>query len=447
MMNSTHVVILAAGKGSRMHSDLPKPMHCIGNRPMVTHVVDIASLLNPDSLRVVVAPNDTLIPKHILTATAVIQPTAKGTGDAVRCALGDMEERKGNLLVLFGDAPLITSNSLNRLLDSHRKEDRCITVLAFKKDLPGSYGRLVTDGHGSITQIVEAKDASPEELKITLCNSGVMIIDLEHADHLIANLDTNNAAGEIYLTDLISVANTRGLECGYVVGDETETLGANDRVELSQMEHIYQNKMRHMAMKNGATLTAPETVTFSWDTILEPDTLIEPNVFFGPGVFVKSGASIRAFSHIEETTVSKNAVIGPYARLRPGTQIGENARVGNFVEIKNSRIENGAKVSHLSYIGDAEIGARTNVGAGTITCNYDGFNKHRTVIGADAFIGSNTALVAPVQIGEQAVIGAGSTITENVPAKALTFVRGDKFQKPMGGISYRNRKNPIRKIA
>lgn len=447
MTHHVHIVILAAGKGSRMHSNLPKPMHCIGNRPMISHVVDTALKLNPNSLSVVVAPNDQQIPMHISGATPVVQPVPKGTGDAVRCALTDLKDAVGSLLVLFGDAPLIKADTLNGLLTHHHSKDQCITVLAFDKEKPGSYGRLVTDDSDIVTQIVEAKDASPDELSITLCNSGIMIIDLAHAQHLIDSLTDNNAAREIYLTDLISSATRRGLDCGFVIGGEEETLGANDRVELSEMELIYQGRKRKAAMRSGATLMDPNSVTFSWDTILDPDTIIEPNVFFGPGVHVKAGSRIRAFSHLEKSVVCEKAVIGPYARLRPGTHIGRDARVGNFVEIKNSQVEDGAKISHLSYIGDADIGARANIGAGTITCNYDGFNKHRTEIGADAFIGSNTSLVAPVQVGAQAVVGAGSTITDNVPAKALTLVRGEKFQKPMGGIAYRNRNSAISKTA
>ncbi len=447
MTNQTHIVILAAGKGSRMHSNLPKPMHCIGNRPMVEHVVDVAMQLEPASIRVVVAPNDTHIPQHIATATAVVQPSPKGTGDAVRCALADLTEQSGQLLVLFGDAPLITPATLKTLLGVHRTSENTVSVLAFETQEPGTYGRLVTGDQNEVNNIVEAKDASPEELQITLCNSGIMVVELSHARYLIEGLNAENAAGEIYLTDLVSAATSRGLTCGYVTGPEIETLGANDRLELSLMERIYQERMRATAMRNGATLMAPETVTFSWDTLLEPDTTVEPHVFFGPGVHVKTGSRVRAFSHLEKTVLDEMAVVGPYARLRPGTHVGNNARVGNFVEIKNSHIDSGAKVSHLSYIGDAEVGARANIGAGTITCNYDGYNKNRTIIGCDAFIGSNSALVAPLEIGKEAVIGAGSTITQNVPAKALTFVRAEKFQKPMGGVSYRNRKSQTRKTA
>jgi bifunctional UDP-N-acetylglucosamine pyrophosphorylase/glucosamine-1-phosphate N-acetyltransferase len=439
MNDLVHVIVLAAGKGSRMCSETPKPLHCIGGRPMLLHVLEAAACVEPAQTLVVTAPGDDQTPALISPTETVIQPFQNGTGDAVRHAINGITSRSGIALVLFGDAPLIKGETLKNLLYIHRRDKNTITVLGFKTGSPGNYGRLVRDKAQGLSRIVEAKDASPEELKIELCNSGIMTIDLSRANQLLASIDNKNKAGEIYLTDLISAAVTQGWKCDSTIIDESETLGANDRVELARLENAFQTRMREHSMRTGVTLVDPSSVTFSWDTQIEADAVIEPNVVFGEGVHVKSGATIRSFSHIEGATIHNNATVGPFARLRPGARIGENARIGNFVEIKNSDVYNGAKISHLSYIGDAEVGQSANIGAGTITCNYDGHLKHKTRIGAGAFIGSNTALVAPIDIGTDSVIGAGSTITQNVPANALTLERGKETTKSEGAIAYRLR--------
>ena len=433
------IIVLAAGKGSRMSSDLPKPMHAVGGRAMLHHVLSAAAALSPAGIRVVVAPDDALTPSVIAPVETVVQPIPRGTGDAVRCALADIDADQGTALVLFGDAPLIRAETLGGLMDTHHRHSNAVTVLGFETDTPASYGRLVIDNADKLEKIVEARDATEAEKQITLCNGGIMVLDLATARRLVDEITDDNNAGEYYLTDVIQHANAAGLNCGYMVADETETLGANDRAELARLERLFQQRKRDEIMRGGVTLIDPESVTLSWDTVIGPDVVVEPNVVFGPGVRVESGATIRAFSHIEQASVSDGAVVGPYARLRPGASIGEDAKIGNFVEIKNSVISAGAKVPHLSYVGDADIGPRANIGAGTITCNYDGFRKHRTRIGADAFIGSNSSLVAPVDIGPEALVGAGSTVVHDVPSQALVVTRADERMKPFGGAIHRSR--------
>jgi len=439
MSHRPEIIVLAAGKGSRMNSNLPKPMHAIGGRSMLNHVLSVGTKLSPMGMRVVVAPDDTLTPEAIAPVDTMVQPIARGTGDAVKCALADINADHGVALVLFGDAPLIQEATLSHLLNVHAAGGNAVTVLGFETDTPSSYGRMVVDEAGKLVKIVEAKDATDDEIKITLCNGGIMALDLAVARELIDGLKDDNKAGEFYLTDVVAHAASVNLACGYIVANETETLGANDRAELARLERLFQDRKRTALMRGGVTLINPETVTFSWDTEIDPDVVVEPHVVFGTGVRVKNGATIRAFSHIEQAIIASDAVVGPYARLRPGARIGKGAKIGNFVEIKNSDISCGAKVPHLSYVGDTEVGPRANIGAGTITCNYDGFLKHRTRIGADAFIGSNTSLVAPVDIGPEALVGAGSTITRDVPSQALVVARGEERMKPFGGAIHRAR--------
>lgn len=440
-----YVIILAAGKGSRMQSDLPKPLHQIGGRPMLGHVIEVASQLNPEETHVVVAPDDLLTTSYVEPVFTVVQPQPNGTGGAVRHAIDDIEASHGTLLVLYGDAPLIAEASLIQLLKEHDARKHAVTVMSFMTNQPGNYGRLVIDEQNTLRKIVEAKDASEDELKIELCNGGVMAIDISRVRPLFDQLCTSNSAGELYLTDLVAESVNKGWKCGYIVREEQETLGANDHAELVILESVFQKRMRSAALKKGVTLRDPDTVTFCWDTVLETNTTVEPHVVFGPGVHVKTGATIRSFSHLEHSTVNQGAVIGPYARLRPGTVIGKDAKIGNFVEIKNSNISIGAKISHLSYIGDADIGQSVNIGAGTITCNYDGYLKYRTSIGDGAFIGSNTSLIAPVNIGEGALVGAGSTISRDVPSQSLAVVRGKETVKPNGSLAFRNQRerNPL----
>ena len=344
-----------------------------------------------------------------------------------------------DVLVLFGADPLIEPSTVERLLAA-RRDGAAVAVLGFRAPDPGLYGRLIVGSDGSLEAIVEARDASPEQLAIDLCNSGVMAIDGGRLPGLLARLGNDNAKGEYYLTDVVARVRADGLACALVEGDAEELDGVDSRADLAVAEAIMQTRLRAAAMAGGATLADPTTVYFSFDTVLGRDVTVGPSVVFGPGVTVADGAEIKAFSHIEGARVAADAVIGPFARLRPGAQIDAGARVGNFVEVKNAVLETGAKVNHLSYVGDARVGAFANVGAGTITCNYDGFAKHRTEIGAGAFIGSNTALVAPVTIGDGASIGAGSVIAKDVAADALALTRADHREIEGGADRLRRRK-------
>lgn len=440
----TAAIILAAGKGTRMKSALPKVMHQIGNFPMVAHVAHTAQEAGLAPLALVTAPQ---MDKVIETFRAIdedvrlAQQTEQlGTGHAVLCAREALRDFAGNLMVLYGDTPLITAETLIAmqeclLADAHT----AVVVLGFTPPEAGGYGRLVRASDGTLEKIVEAKDASAEERKITLCNSGVMALRGDIAWRVLEAIDCQNAKGEYYLTDAVAIARAQGYLARIVEADEEEVLGVNSRADLAVAEEIFQWRARDYVMANGVTLQQPESVFFSADTDIANDVTIEPNVYFGPNVSIAEGATIKAFSHIEGAVIGAYASIGPFARLRPGAQIGESARIGNFVEIKKSEIEAGAKINHLSYIGDASVGEDANVGAGTITCNYDGFHKYRTVIGAGAFIGSNTALVAPVTVGDGAMVAAGSVITEDIKPDALALARPRQEQKDAWALAFRER--------
>jgi len=423
----TAAVILAAGHGTRMRSALPKVMHPIGGKAMIAHVISAAGALGPAKTIVVIgdhAPEVGDFARSIDGSIGVaVQAPPQGTAHAVMQAMPQLEDFHGAAIVLYADTPLVTPQTLKRLV-SEIAAGAAVSVLGFTPQDPGAYGRLKRDDAGALAAIVEAKDASAEELAITLCNSGVMAIDSAFLKARLNDIGNNNARGEYYLTDLVALARTDGKPCAVIKADEDEVLGVNSRVELAVAEQIFQNRMRHSAMEAGATLLDPQTVYFSHDTEIGKDVLIGQHVVFAPGVSVADNVEIKAFSHIEGATVAAGAVIGPFARLRPGAEIGADAKVGNFVEIKKAAIADGAKVNHLSYIGDASIGAKANIGAGTITCNYDGYGKHKTIIGANAFIGSNSALVAPVTIGDGAYVGSGSVITKNVEAGDLAVARG-----------------------
>jgi len=357
---------------------------------------------------------------------------------AARDSIGDFD---GDVLVLYGDTPLITPGTLEAMLDARNSAlNPAVVVLGFTPDDAGAYGRLIVNEDGGLEAIVEAKDADDEQLQVGLCNSGVMAIDGKVLWSLLERVGSDNAKGEYYLTDIIELARAEGRACGVVEGDEDELIGINSRIELAEAEAILQDRLRFQAMENGVTLTDPTTVFLCHDTELGEDVSIGPNVFFGPGVSIGDGAIINAFCHLEGVDVLPKASIGPFARLRPGTTVSEGAKVGNFVEIKNAMLEAGAKVSHLSYIGDAHVGEGANIGAGTITCNYDGFFKSKTVIGKGAFIGSNTALVAPVTIGDGALVGAGSTLSKDVDADALAVTRAPQKQVEGWAKSNRERK-------
>jgi bifunctional UDP-N-acetylglucosamine pyrophosphorylase/glucosamine-1-phosphate N-acetyltransferase len=437
----TAVVILAAGLGTRMKSSRPKVLHSLAGRPMIRHLLASIEALDPDLICAVVGEEMAAVQDAVAPHLTVIQRQRKGTGHAVMATREVLEGFQGDILIVYGDAPLLSTGTLRRMLEMRRSGfSPAVVLLGFCPADPGDYGRLVVDGGGRLQRIVEAKDAAPEELAIGLCNAGTMAVDGSRLFGLLDQIDDRNAKGEYYLTDIVAVARRQDGECAVVEGDESELVGINTRADLARAEAFVQDGLRAKAMAEGATLIDPGTVFFSFDTRLGRDVTVEPHVFFAPGVTVGDGVHIRGFCHLEQTTIGDGALIGPFARLRPGAAIASEAHIGNFVEIKNATVEQGAKVNHLTYIGDARIGSRANVGAGTITCNYDGFFKSFTDIGAGAFIGSNTSLVAPVTIGDGAIIGAGSVIARDVAADALALTRGPHAEKADWAKSFRHRR-------
>ena len=424
----TTAVILAAGLGTRMRSALPKALHPLGGRPMIAHLIETARTVF-DRIVVVVGPDMAALEKAASPWPCVVQEERLGTGHAARIA----EELygEGDVAILYADNPLITAETMRALLVARREPDTRLALLAMCPADPGRYGRVVTE-NGQVREIVEWKDATEAQRAITLCNAGVLCAAAEDLRRWLGEVRNSNAQGEYYLTDVVAFAAREG-GVQYVEAPAEELAGINSRAELSCAEAALQKRLRLAALEGGVTLVAPETVFFSADTVIEPDVVVEPNVVFGPGVTVRTGARIRAFSHLEGCVVGEEALIGPYARLRPGTVCGKASHVGNFVELKATDLGEGAKANHLSYLGDARIGARTNVGAGTITCNYDGFFKHRTNIGNDVFVGSDSILVAPISIGDGALLAAGSVVTENVEAGALALGRSRQINKPARG--------------
>jgi len=426
------IVILAAGKGTRMNSELPKVLHSLAGGPLLAHAMSAADSLEPVHKIVVAGHGADMVRAavHDLDDTAIVveQTEQLGTAHATAQARATLEGFEGDIVVLYGDTPFLRPETLERMLNARKDHD--MVVLGFDvAELQPRYGRLIMEGT-RLVRIVEYKDADEKQRAIRFTNSGLLACDAKTLFSLIDEVGNNNASGEYYLTEVVALANARGLSVTAVKCDEAETLGVDSRADLAGAEAIFQARARAEALETGVTLTAPETVYFAYDTVVGRDTIIEPNVVFGPGVTVESGATIRAFSHLEGCHVARGSIVGPYARLRPGTELSEDVRIGNFVEIKNTRIAEGAKVNHLSYIGDATIGARSNIGAGTITCNYDGVLKHRTHIGERVFIGSNTMLVAPVHIGDDAMTGSGSVITSDVEAGSLALSRAPQVEKP-----------------
>ncbi len=436
-------VVLAAGKGTRMRSSLPKVLHKIAGKPLVAHVLASVAPLAPVQVITVIAPHMENVQaacwRERPACEFAVQTQQKGTGDAVRSALALLDKKAESVLVLYGDTPLMKSETLAALLERSAHCD--IAVLGMQMQNPTGYGRLVTGENGKLEQIVECKDASPTQKKITLCNSGIMVIRSKLLPDLLAKLSTQNASKEFYLTDIITHANNAGHRCAVVVAeDAAELAGINTRAQLASAEAVLQARLREAAMENGATLVDPSTVFFSVDTVLGSDVVVHPFVVFAAGVKVGNHVEIRSYSHIEGATIESGAIIGPFARLRPNTVIEENAHVGNFVELKATRLGAGAKANHLAYIGDADVGEGANIGAGTITCNYDGVNKYKTTIGEGAFIGSNSSLVAPVSIGSGAMVGAGSVITDDIEAGALAIARSAQIVKPGKGAEIKARK-------
>jgi len=425
------LVILAAGQGTRMNSELPKVLHQIAGAPMLVHAMQAGASVCPEKIVIVAGHGADQVTKlaqhHDETAQIVVQTEQLGTAHAVAQARLALDGFQGDVIVLYGDTPFIQPETLDRIVEARTTHD--LVVLGFEASDPERYGRLIMQGE-TLERIVEFKDATTQERAIHLCNSGVIACDASLLFDLIDAIGNNNAAGEYYLTDAIAIARDKGLSATVVTCDEAETMGVNSRIQLAQADAAFQARARLALMEDGVTLIAPDTVYLAHDTVIGRDTVIEPNVVFAPGVTIESGARIRAFSHLEGCHVSRGAIVGPYARLRPGAELAEDTRVGNFVEIKNARIDEGAKVNHLSYIGDANVGARTNIGAGTITCNYDGVMKHHTEIGKDVFIGSNTMLVAPVTVGDNAMTASGSVITKEVEPEALALARAPQVNKP-----------------
>jgi bifunctional UDP-N-acetylglucosamine pyrophosphorylase/glucosamine-1-phosphate N-acetyltransferase len=438
-------VILAAGNGTRMKSAIPKVMHPIAGRPMIAYPLEALHPLSPAATLVVIGPLMEQVAATVAPAESVVQDPPLGTGDAVRTAMRVLDGRLApqgsieDVLVLYGDTPFLATETLSRLLAERRRSAAAVLVSGMRPADPGPYGRFVLAPDGTLERIVEAADAGPAEQAIGLVNGGIMVIEACGLADFLDGLDSDNAKREFYLTDIVAIARRKGLACRAVELPTEELLGINTRAELAEAEALMQRRLRRAAMDSGVTLVAPETVFLSADTRLGRDVVVEPNVTFGKGVRVGDGACIRSFSHLEGAAVGAGAIVGPFARLRPGAVLEADVHVGNFVEVKAARLGAGAKANHLSYIGDAEVGAKTNIGAGTITCNYDGVNKSRTIIGEGAFIGSNTALVAPVTVGDGAIVAAGSVIVRDVPPDALSIARGQQVDKPKRAAEIRAR--------
>ena len=435
--SATLAIILAAGEGTRMRSRRPKVMHPVAGQPMIRHVLAAVEGAGVDRVVVVVGPGMEDVAKAAAPHATAIQRERRGTAHAVLAARDAIADGTGDVLVVFGDTPLVSSATIAALLAERRTDGAAVAVLGFRPADPSPYGRFVLDPAGGLSRIVETRDATEEERRIGLCNAGLMAIDGARALALLDRVGSNNAKNEFYLTDLVAVARADGAACRFTEAPVEELMGVNTRADLAAAEAAMQARLRCRAMAAGVTLVAPETVFLAADTRIGRDTVVHPHVVFGPGVTVGEGVEIRSFSHLEKASVGDGAIVGPYARLRPGADLAAGAHVGNFVEIKAATVGAGAKVNHLAYIGDASIGAGANIGAGTITCNYDGFGKYRTEIGAGAFIGSNTALVAPVSVGAGAVVGAGSVVTESVPDESIAIARSRQSTKPGAAPAYR----------
>jgi bifunctional UDP-N-acetylglucosamine pyrophosphorylase/glucosamine-1-phosphate N-acetyltransferase len=445
-MSEIAAIVLAAGKGTRMKSALPKVLHRIAGRSMVGHVLDNLAALHVEKITVVIAPEMASVAKEVAPHPTVIQQEQLGTAHAAAAARDTVGKIDGTVLVLFGDSPFITAETMARLVQRREAEDRpAVVVLGMRPIDPTGYGRLVTDAKGNLAAIVEHRDADEKQRAVGLCNSGVMAIEGAVLWDLIDAIGNTNAKQEYYLTDVVAIACQRGRSAAVVEAPATELIGINSRADLAAAEALCQERLRARAFDSGVTMTDPASVFLCTDTKLGQDVTIGPNVVFGPGVTVSENAQILAFCHIEGAAIESGAIVGPYARLRRGSKIGRNARVGNFVETKNAVLGQGAKANHLTYLGDAEVGAKSNIGAGTITCNYDGFLKMKTTIGDNAFIGSNSALVAPVTIGDGAIVAAGSVVTRDVEPNALVVARSAQVDKPGWAAKFRAAREAFKK--
>lgn len=440
--NSIYAVVLAAGQGTRMKSALPKVLHKIAGRPMVSHLLATVDSLHAEKAVVVVGPNMEQVAEAVAPHAVAVQHKQQGTGDAVKAAREALKGASGSVLVLYGDTPLVRKETLESMI-KERENGADVVVLGFCPADPVRYGRLIVK-NGTLERIVEYKDASETERAVRLCNSGVMCVAAEKLFGWLDRLTNDNAAGEYYLTDLVALARADGGKAVAIECAESEVAGANSRADLAAIEAVVQNELREKFLAQGVTMIDPKTVYFSYDTVLGKDVVIEPNVIFETGCSVEDDVEIKGFCHFEGTRIRKGAKVGPFARLRPEADIGENCHIGDFVEIKKSVIEAGAKVNHLSYIGDARIGAKTNIGAGTITCNYDGYFKSKTDIGAGAFIGSNTIIVAPCTIEDGAMTAAGSVITKKVGKNAMAVARGKQTVMDGWAEKFREQKKALK---
>lgn len=440
MSRARAAIVLAAGQGKRMKSDTPKMLHPMGGRPLVDWSIALARELACVRAVVVIPPDRPALAERVTAAlgpnSIAIQQLPRGTGDAARSAAGVLGDFDGDVIVYFGDTPLIRAETLARMFAA-REAGANVVVLAFYADDPTGYGRIILSETGEFVKNVEHRDANKNELAINLCNAGALVADAKVLFNLLSMLRNDNAQHEFYLTDIPGMARSAGMKVGIVEALESELLGVNSRAQLADAEAAFQRRAREAAMEAGVTLIDPGSVFFSYDTVIEPDVVIEPHVFFGTGVKVGRGAVIHAYCHFERTEIGPHAEIGPFARFRPGAKLGPKVKIGNFVEVKNSNLAEGVKANHLAYIGDTDVGARTNIGAGTIVCNYDGFDKYRSTIGEDAFIGSDTALVSPVRVGDRAYTGTGSVITKDVPDGALGVARAR--QENLEGWADKNR--------
>ena len=435
-------IILAAGKGTRMKSDVHKVLHPIAGRAMLDHLMGVLEGLGPERKIVVVGSGREQVERLVDSrgGDIAVQEKQLGTAHAVLQAEEALRGFEGDILILYGDTPLVEGETMAAMLNRlHAPDAPAVVVVGFRPEDPMAYGRILARDDGTIEKMVEYKDATPEERAVDLCNSGLMAARAEDLFALLRRVGNENAAGEYYLPDIVMLAGEDGRRSAVIEAEPWEMAGVNSRAELALVEGEWQRRRRLKAMADGVTLVAPDTVWFAHDTRIGRDCVIEPNVVFGPGVTIADGVTVRAFSHIEGASIAPGAEIGPYARLRPGAEIGEKAKVGNFVEVKKAKLGKGAKAIHLSYIGDAEVGEAANIGAGTITCNYDGFFKYGTQIGAGAFIGSNTALVAPVSVGAGAIVGAGSVVTKDVAADALAVARGEQKERSGWAVKFREK--------
>lgn len=434
MENNVAVIILAAGQGTRMKSNMPKVMHKVAGLPMVAHVAETALSVNPSNIITVIGPDmnnvsdavNGILEDTTCESLFIEQTERLGTGHAVKTALPVLKDFSGKIFILFGDTPLIAPETLQQMLqESSHRNVTGVQVLGFRPEDPLQYGRLeANEDTKELLQIIEFKDATDEQRSNNLCNSGVMLLDSTHLEEMINKIDNNNAGGEYYLTDLIAIAKAQGLFSSFTeASDEKEVMGVNNRVQLAEAESALQDRLRNKAMLAGVTLVNPETIQLSSDTQFGQDVIINSHVVIGRGVEIGNNTEIKSFSHLEGTKIGQSAVAGPYARLRPGAELADDTKIGNFVEIKKAKIGKGSKVNHLSYIGDAIVGTDSNIGAGTITCNYDGFSKFTTEIGDNCFIGSNSIFIAPVKLEDNIITGAGSVISKDVPEGALAIAR------------------------